>query len=95
MLSGASGSIVTRIYGPDLGTLRAKADDVANALKNIPGVANLKVEPQVLVPEIEVTLDPAALQRLGLTPGDVRRTMATLLQGTRVGEVYRGDQVIE
>jgi len=95
VLTGASGSIVVRIYGPDLATLRAKADEVGMTLKDVPGIANLKVEPQVLVPQIEVALDPAALQRLGLTPGDVRRTMSTLLQGTRVGEVYRGDQVIE
>jgi CzcA family heavy metal efflux pump len=95
VLTGASGSIVVRIYGPDLAALRAKADEVGAALKEVVGVANLKVEPQVLVPQIEVALDPAALQRFGLTAGDVRRTMATLLQGTRVGEVYRGDQVIE
>ncbi len=95
VLTGASGSIVVRIYGPDLATLRAKADEVGKALKDVPGIANLKVEPQVLVPQVEVALDLPALQRFGLTPGDVRRTMATLLQGTRVGEVYRGDQVVE
>ncbi len=95
VLTGASGAIVVRIYGADLGILRAKADEVGGVLESVAGVANLKIEPQVLVPQIEVALDPSALQRLGLTPGDVRRTMATLLQGTRVGEVYRGDQVIE
>ena len=95
VLTGASGSIVVRVSGPDLATLRAKAEDIAAALKGISGVANLKVEPQVLVPQVEVALDAAALQRVGLTPGDVRRTMATLLQGTRVGEVYRGDQVVD
>ena len=95
VLTGGSGSIVVRIYGPDLGTLREKADELGKNLKSVPGVANLKVEPQVLVPQIEVTLDPAALQRLGLQPGDVRRTMSTFLQGTRVGEVLRGDHVLE
>ena len=95
VLTGASGAIVVRIYGADLAVLRAKAGEVGGVLKSVPGIANLKVEPQVLVPQIEVALDPSALQRFGLTPGDVRRVMATLLQGTRVGEVYRGDQVIE
>lgn len=95
VLTGASGSIVVRIYGPDLAILRDKADEIGKALMDVPGIANLKVEPQVLVPQVEVALDLAALQRFGLTPGDVRRMMATLLQGTRVGEVYRGDQVVE
>lgn len=81
VLTGASGSIVVQIYGADLAVLRAKAEEVGSVLKSVPGIANLKVEPQVLVPRIEVALNPSALQRFGLTPGDVRRTMATLLQG--------------
>lgn len=95
VLTGASGSIVVRIYGPDLAVLRERADAVGKALGGIKGVANLKVEPQVLVPELQIALDPAALARFGLTPGDVRRTVATLMQGTRVGEVYRNDQVVD
>lgn len=95
VLTGGSGAIVVRIYGSDLATLRTKGEDVRKAIASIAGVSNLKVEPQVLVPQVEVSLDAAALQRFGLSAGDVRRTMATLLQGTRVGEVYRGDQVLE
>ncbi|AKU97749.1 Cobalt-zinc-cadmium resistance protein CzcA [Labilithrix luteola] len=95
VLTGTSGSIVVRIYGSDLSTLRERAEAVGKALAPIPGVANLEVEPQVLVPQIEIGLDPGALARLGLGPGDVRRTVATYLQGTRVGEAYRGDQVID
>lgn len=95
VLTGTSGSVVVRIYGSDLATLRERADAVGKALAPIPGVAHLEVEPQVLVPQIEIGLDASALARLGLGPGDVRRTVATYLQGTRVGEVYRGDQVVD
>ncbi len=95
VLTGASGSIVVRIYGTDLVVLRERADAVGKALGGVKGIANLKVEPQVLVPQLEIALDPAALARFGLTPGDVRRTVATLLHGTRVGEVYRNDQVVD
>lgn len=95
VLTGTSGSIVVRIFGPDLDTLRERAGAVGKAVGGVNGVTNLKVEPQVLVPQLEITLDPEALARFGLTPGDVRRTVATLLQGTRVGEVYRNDQVID
>lgn len=95
VLSGASGSIVVRIYGADLDILRQKAAEVSASLKDIPGIANLKVEPQVLVPQIEITPSFQALQRLGISHGDVRRTVSTLLQGTRTGEVYRGDRVLD
>jgi Cu/Ag efflux pump CusA len=46
------------------------------------------VEPQVLVPQIEVRLRPEVAERLGLTPGQVRRAVTTMLRGTKVGEVY-------
>ncbi|PTL77797.1 efflux RND transporter permease subunit [Vitiosangium sp. GDMCC 1.1324] len=95
VLSGASGSIVVRVYGSDLDTLRAKAAEVEGKLRAIPGVTNLKLEPQVLVPQVQVRLDPEATRRLGLTPGDVQRATATLLQGTKVGEVYRDERTID
>lgn len=95
VLTGTSGSIVVRIFGPDLDTLRQKANEVAHALETIPGVTNLKVEPQTLVPQVEIRLDPSVLERVGLTAGDVRRATSTLLQGTRVGELYEGDRIVD
>ncbi|MBS0204572.1 MAG: efflux RND transporter permease subunit [Planctomycetes bacterium] len=92
VLTGASSSIVVRIYGADLGTLRAKAKEVGEVIGAIEGVGNLKVEPQVLVPQVEVRLRPEAAERFGLTPGQVRRAVTTLLRGTKVGEVYESQK---
>lgn len=88
VLTGAGASIVVRIYGPNLDTLRAKGVEIQSGISRIAGVTNLKLEQQVLVPQIEARTRPAALARLGLTPGDVRRAMATFVKGTKVGEVY-------
>lgn len=88
VLTGASSSIVVRIYGAELATLRAKAQEVAAAMGKVEGVSNLKVEPQVLVPQVEVRLRSSAAERFGLTPGQVRRAVTTMLRGTKVGEVY-------
>jgi len=88
VLTGASSSIVVRIYGPELQSLRDQAHAVAAVIEKIEGVNNLKVEPQVLVPQVDVRLKPLAAERFGLTPGQVRRAVTTLLRGTKVGEVY-------
>src|SRR5262249_36959536 len=53
VLTGASATIVVRLYGPDQAVLRAKAKEVEAAMKDVPGVTNLKVEPQVLVAQID------------------------------------------
>jgi CzcA family heavy metal efflux pump len=95
VLTGASSSIVVRIYGPDLDRLRSKAHEAAAVMGRIPGVSNLKVEPQVLVPQVEVLLRPYAAERFGLTPGQVRRSVTTMLRGSKVGEVYEGQKKVD
>ena len=93
VLTGASGSIVVRTYGPELDELRAKAQEIASAMGQVDGVVNLKVEPQVLVPQVVVRLRPDAASRFGLTHGDVLRSATTLVNGTQVGEVYEDQRI--
>ncbi len=85
VLTGSSGAIVVRINGPDLAQLQQHAQQAADVMKTIDGVTNLKVEPQVLIPQIVVTLKPEAAANFGLTPGDVRAATTTLIRGTQVG----------
>ncbi len=92
VLTGTSYSIVVRLFGPDLPTLRAKAKEAEKVMGAVEGVTNLKVESQVLLPQIEVRLRPEMAERYGVTPGQVRRAMTTLLRGTKVGEVYEGQK---
>ncbi len=95
VLSGASASIVVRIYGDDIAKLRQHASRVRDAVAVVEGVSDLKIEQQVLVPQIDVRLKPAAAEQFGLTPGDVRRAATTLIKGRKVGEVYRRQKVYE
>lgn len=89
VLTGASATIVVRIFGPDMHTLRAKAKEVAAVMEKVPDVTDLKIEPQVLAPQVTVRLRPEAAELFGLTPGHVRRTATTLVQGAKVGEVFQ------
>ena len=95
VLTGASASIVVRIYGDDMQQLREHAQRVKTAITDIPGVSDLKVEPQVLVPQLDVRLKLESAEQFGLTPGDVRRTATTLIKGRTVGEVYRQQKVYQ
>ena len=95
VLTGASGSIVVRIFGPDLDTLRATADEVAGAMTPIAGVTDLAVEQQEPVPQIVVRPRAEAAAMFGLTPGHIRRAATTLIQGTTVGQVYQDQQIFD
>ena len=95
VLTGASASIVIRIYGDDMGKLREHAQRVRDAVSGIAGVSDLKIEQQVLVPQLDVRLKPEAAQQFGLTAGDVRQAATTLIKGRTVGEVYRQQKVFQ
>jgi CzcA family heavy metal efflux pump len=86
VLTGASATVVVRIHGPEFETLQARAADVRAKLADIAGVVDLKVQPLVLVPQIQVRLRPERAEEFGVTAGAVRQTVTTLLQGAKVGE---------
>lgn len=59
------------------------------------GVVDLRVEPQVLVPQIELILDPVKMAAYGLTPQGVVDAVYTLVNGSKVGEVHRDQKVFD
>lgn len=95
VLSGASATIVVRIFGPDLETLRRHAESVKAAMKEVDGVVDLKLESQVLVPQIQVRLRPLVAARFGLSAQDVREAATTLIKGLKVGEVYERQKIYD
>ena len=95
VLTGTGATIVVRIYGPELGVLRERAEAVSEAIADVPGVTTLKVEQQTLVPQIQVRLRPDAAANYGLTPAMVRRAVTTLVKGQKVGEVFEEQKIHE
>ena len=89
VISGSSLTFVVRIYGSDLKVIHAKAEEVEQSLKDIPGMENLNIQLQSEVPQVQVIVDLEAAQKYGLKPGDVRRASATLLSGEEVGDLFR------
>lgn len=94
VLSGAQGAIVVRIYGPDFATLRTQAEATAALFASVPGVVNLKVEPQIWVPQVEVRMRSERAALHGVTAAQVRRAVSVLVAGTKVGEVFAAQQQV-
>lgn len=92
VLSGAGSSIVVRLFGADLDELRHKAEEVKKAMAGIDGIADLKIEPLVMLPQVEIVLRPEAAEHYGLTSGQIRHATTMLLRGSKVGEVYEGQK---
>src|SRR5207253_10456918 len=54
MLSGVRAQIALKVFGDDLYALRATAERLRQRLANIPGIVDLQVEKQVLIPQLEI-----------------------------------------
>ena len=95
VLTGSSATLVIRIYGENLDVLREQAESVKTAIAGVRGVADLKVAPQVLVPQIEVRTRPAVAAQFGLTPGEIRRQASLIMKGVKVGEFYEDQNIFD
>ncbi|TME49243.1 MAG: efflux RND transporter permease subunit [Chloroflexi bacterium] len=93
VLTGSNDDMVVRLYGPEWNVLRSKAEDVRQAISGIGGVVGLHKERLVEEPQVEIELDLARAARYGLTPGDVRRQAATLMNGIQAGQLYQGQEM--
>ncbi|MNM60148.1 Cobalt-zinc-cadmium resistance protein CzcA [compost metagenome] len=90
LLSGVRAQIALKIYGDDLDTLRGLAENLRGKLAGVPGLVDISVEKQVLIPQVNVRLDYRKAAQYGVTPGDALSALQTLADGTRISQVIDG-----
>ncbi len=92
MLSGIQAQIVLKIFGEDLDTLRSLAETVRTRLQSIAGLVDLKVEKQVLIPQLKVTPDYERAALYGITPAALTEALEALSNGRVVSQIVEGNR---
>ena len=92
LLSGVRAQIALKIYGDDLDTLRGLATDLRTRLSQIPGVTDLQIEKQVLIPQIKIRIDYEQAARYGVAPGTLLRSLEQMIEGERVTQLVEGNR---
>ncbi|WP_348946344.1 efflux RND transporter permease subunit [Chitinibacter sp. FCG-7] len=87
LLSGVRAQIALKIYGDDLDALRGEAANLKEKLAAIPGLTDLQIEKQVLIPQIKVRIDYDRAAQLGVSPGALLKTLETLTEGDTVAQI--------
>ena len=90
LLSGVRAQIALKIYGDDLDTLRGLADGLRSSLTAVPGLVDLSIERQVLIPQIKVHVDYRKAAQHGLATGQVLAALEALAEGTRLTQIIDG-----
>ena len=90
LLSGVRAQVAIKIFGNDLTELRENAGQLKDMLNTVPGVVDLQVEKQVLVPQLIIKIDRLAVQRYGLQVGKVAEDIEIFYNGKVSSQVLDG-----
>lgn len=92
LLSGVRAQIALKIVGDDLTTLRGLGQSLRDQLAQIPGVVDLSIEKQVLIPQqhIRVNYQQAALY--GIQPAAVLARLQQYSEGEVVSQLIDGNR---
>jgi HME family heavy-metal exporter len=92
MLSGVQAQIVLKVFGEDLDTLRTSAEGLRGRLQNVPGLVDLRIEKQVLIPQLKVTPNYERIALYGITPAALTEALEGLSNGRVVSQIVEGNR---
>lgn len=95
VLSGVRAQLAVKLYGDDIAALRAAAGGLQQRLSDIPGLVDLQIEKQVLIPQLRIEVDPDRARAHGITPAAVLKDVQTLSGGQTMAEIIEGDRRID
>jgi HME family heavy-metal exporter len=90
LLSGVRAEIAVKVFGDNLGTLRTVAEDLRQRLAKVPGLVDLQVEKQALIPQLEIRVDYGRAALYGVQPAAVVEQLSRLSNGRIVSRVVDG-----
>ena len=88
LLSGVRTQLAVKLYGDDLAVLRAKANEIREAIADVPGLVDLAVEQSFGQPQVQVIADRYACARYGVDVAEILETIETGVGGEVVGQIY-------
>jgi CzcA family heavy metal efflux pump len=95
LLTGDEAPLTVRVYGQLPDVLMTQAQRVRDAIADVSGVVDPRIQRPVTQATIEIEVDLDKARQFAIKPGDVRRAETTLLQGILVGSVFERQRVFD
>ncbi|RLA39447.1 MAG: CusA/CzcA family heavy metal efflux RND transporter, partial [Gammaproteobacteria bacterium] len=90
LLEGVRAELAIKLFGDDLGQLKAKAEEIADIIKQVRGAADVQVDQVSGTPQLIITPDRHAIARYGLNLADVQDIISSAIGGVAAGQVFEG-----
>ncbi|WP_394847912.1 CusA/CzcA family heavy metal efflux RND transporter [Pendulispora brunnea] len=91
-ITGVKGQLAIKIVGDDLNALDDIADQMARAIKTVPGVVDLGVLRELGQSNVHVSIVRERAERYGMTVADVEDAVEKGIGGHAVGEIIEGER---
>lgn len=93
-VSGVRGQVVLKIFGTDLEAMRTSLQRAKDVLATVPGVVDLDLYRDSMVPQLQIELDRQALARAGIAVDDAQDMIETALAGRVVTNLWQGERLV-
>jgi len=90
LVSGVRSQVAVKLFGDDLDTLRAKAEEIAGVLRQVRGMADLRVEQVSGLYYLKIDIDRSKIARHGINVAEITEVIEAVGGGIAAGEVFEG-----
>lgn len=91
-ISGIKSELSIKIFGEDPVKLQALADQIADAVRTVPGAVDVGTDELLGQPQVQIAIDREAIARFGLSIADVQSVLETAMGGGVATRVLEGER---
>jgi cobalt-zinc-cadmium resistance protein CzcA len=91
-ISGAHSDLVVKLFADDLTEGRNVARHMVEVLSTVPGAADVAIDQEPPLPQLQVVVDREAAARYGVNVQDVAQLIEVAIGGAAVAQIYHGER---
>lgn len=94
-ISGAHSELVVKVYGEEFKETRRIAENIMSTLNTIPGSADLAIDQEPPLPQLQIIADRDKIAQYGLNVADVADLIEVALGGKAISQIFIGNKVYD
>lgn len=95
LLAGTHSDLALNIYGEDFTESRRVAENILKELSTIPGAADVAIDQEPPIPQLQIHADRAKIAQYGLNVSDVAELIEVAIGGKAISQVFIEDKVFD
>lgn len=92
LVSGVRSQVAVKLFGDELDVLKKKADEIAQVLRQVKGITDLRVEQISGLYYLKIDIDRTRMARYGINVADVTEVIQSIGGGIETGEIFEGQR---